>query len=279
MAAVALLGQPIADRIYSDLKHDVERLMEHGRHVHIRGVLVGSDPASIAYLNIKERTCQKYGLEFSLVSFPENVTQDALVAALGSYNQDQSITGVIVQLPLPNHLDRDVVLQTVVPHKDIDAFFYTLQTVLTNPPEIRPPTPVGMLQLLDEAHIDLKNKQIVVIGNGLLVGRPLLLMLKERGLNPRLVENSYAAPASALIKQADVLFTGVGSPGLITPEMLKPGVVIVDAGYAKIDGKVYGDVDEKCSEIASFITPAVGGVGPLTVAILLRNAVMVVKQD
>ncbi len=276
MTAKMLLGKPLASKIYEDVTLAAKALKANGKSVHIRGVLVGDDPASIAYLRIKEQRCRECHIYFSLVSYPADIAEDELVQSIKHMNSDDDITGIIIQLPLPSTVDRDLVLKTVMPRKDIDAFFYTLRVPTDLPETILPPTPAGMMRILDQYNILLENKQIVVVGNGLLVGNPLLQLLKQRGFHPVLVD-THTPKYVEIIQSADVLFTGVGQANVITPEMIKPGVVIVDAGYDKVGDKVYGDVSADCMAKAAYMTPAIGGIGPLTVACLLSNAVELAK--
>ncbi len=273
-----LLGKPLADTIYRKVSDEVATLKARGHRVHVRGVIVGNDPASIAYQNIKESAAERCGIGYSRVVFPESIDQETLVQELESFSNDPDMTGIIVQLPLPEHLHRDTILRAVSAWKDIDAFYYTLGRDVVHLSDVRPPTPMAMLKLFDQTNSSLKDQNIVVVGNGFLVGRPLLAMLRERGAEPQLID-ADTAERDRIIRDADVLFTGVGVPALIKPQMIKQGVIIIDAGYAKVEGKIYGDVADECMLKARFMTPAIGGVGPLTVAILMENSVRLAKAQ
>ena len=277
MSATLLLGQPIADQVYASVSKGVQKLNRLGRRVHICAVLVGEDPGSIAYLRIKEARCKSLGIDFTLRTLAANTAYEQLEALILELNNDRNITGIIVQLPLPDHLDRDRILQLVRSLKDIDAFFYSLSRTATIT-GVPPPTPHGMLKLLDYYHLEMQNKNVVVVGHGLLVGQPLAQMIKERGIHPAVIEED-AHGDQALLQSADIIMTGVGHPNLIQPGMIKEGVVIVDAGYEKVNGRVYGDVSAECAEKALAMTPSVGGVGPLTVACLLENALKLAQMQ
>lgn len=275
MLAQQLLGAPLAKRLYAQIHQDAELMREHGKPIFIQGILVGDDPASLSYLRIKAQMCQKCSIDFALKRFVAGVSEDEVISYIDKQNSDQSVTGIIVQLPLPRVINRERVLGTVTPAKDIDAFFYTLEKNVYDL-DIRPPTPAGMLALFDQTGVNISGKNVVIVGHGILVGRPLARMLRERGMEPTVVVQSTPNYRD-IIASADVLFTGVGEFNLVKANMIKPGVVIIDAGYSKIDDVVYGDVARECAQIASFMTPPVGGVGPLTVAYLLKNAVSLAK--
>lgn len=266
-------GVKIAQSIYADIQSSIGR---RHRTVHLRGVIVGHDPASIAYQNIKESACQKCGFDYSRTVFPADIDQETLVKDLHSMCQDPKITGVIVQLPLPNHLDQNDVLSSITPEKDVDAFSYILER--QNPmQDIRPPAPKAMLKLFESTHQSIVDKKVVILGHGFLVGQPLSTMLADEGVQVQIVDSATVG-AGDIIKTADVLFSGVGQPNLITPDMIKPGVIIIDAGYSRKNGVTCGDADPKCLKKASYMTPATGGVGPLTVAVLMQNAFELAHQ-
>ncbi|MFA6082554.1 MAG: bifunctional 5,10-methylenetetrahydrofolate dehydrogenase/5,10-methenyltetrahydrofolate cyclohydrolase [Patescibacteria group bacterium] len=273
MTAKLLLGQPVADQIYADIKFKLTHLP---RPVHIAAILIGDDMGSVTYLRMKEKRCAELGIGFTLVKLAQDIKTSKVESEISKLNADEKITGVIVQLPLPKHLDQDYLLKQINPKKDIDAFGYLNSSDAKNQ-IVYPPTPTGMLKLCEFYDIDLKNQKIVVIGDGLLVGLPLHRMLCDLGFGSMLINNSDAPQSRKDIIEADVIFCGVGKADLITPEMIKNGVVIIDAGYSKVSGQTRGDADPECEKKASAITPPVGGVGPLTVACLLLNAVKLVE--
>lgn len=278
MRATPLFGQPIADEIYSRVVEELAKLKLIGKSVSIRAILIGQDPASVTYLKIKGEMCRRFGIGFEVYQFEEISDQSEIERQIQELNSDSSVTGIIVQLPVPGHLDREKILRSVNPAKDIDAFCYTFEPDKFSNYLIRPPAPSSMLAIVDHYRISLTNKKVVVVGNGLLVGQPLISMLRERQIDPLLVD-SNTSDSEQIINQAEVIFSGVGQPDLITASWIRSGVVIIDAGYAKVDGQTVGDVSEDCWEKASAITPAVGGIGPLTVAYLLNNAVLLAQDS
>lgn len=277
MSAKELLGAPLANRLYAEIRDQATQLREAGKPLFIRAILVGDDPASLSYLRIKQSMCEKCSIDFELNRFESDCREDEVVSYIQDQDADNSVSGIIVQLPLPNHMNRDRILSAVSPEKDIDAFYFTMAQV-TLDTGIRPPTPAGMLALFDQTGESLQRKNVVVIGHGILVGKPLAQMLRERGVEPQVVVRD-TPHYEAIIASADVLFTGVGEFNLVKPNMIKRGVIIIDAGYTKIDDVVYGDVAHECTLTASYMTPPVGGVGPLTVAYLLKNAVTLAKSS
>lgn len=269
-------GVKIAQSIYSDIQTSMN---QRQRNVHLHGVIVGHDPASIAYQNIKESACKKCGFAYSRSVFPSDIDQETLVQHLRNACHDPKITGVIVQLPLPNHQDQNVVLSSITPEKDVDAFGYILGqsgSVI----EVRPPAPQAMLKLFESTNQSMVGKKVVILGYGFLVGRPLQAMLIEQGIKADVIDSATLG-ARDIIKSADVIFSGVGQANMISPDMIKKGVIIIDAGYSRVDGVTCGDADPRCTDRASFMTPAIGGVGPLTVAVLMQNALALaeVKSD
>ncbi len=264
-------GVQIADAIYAD----IQLKMRHStQKVHLRGVIVGNDVASLAYQNIKESACQRCGFTYSRAVFAANVNQNQLINDLEAMCADPEITGVIVQLPLPAHLNQNAVLASIDQSKDVDAFDYILGNRITN---VRPPAPRAMLKLFESTNQSMVGKKVVIVGHGFLVGQPLNVMLEERGIKAEIVD-SATSDAQDIIKSADVIFSGVGQANMITPDMIKTGVIIIDAGYSRVDGVTYGDADPACLNKCSFMTPAIGGVGPLTVTVLMQNAFELVHQ-
>lgn len=274
MSATLMLGNQIAKQTYAYVQNKVNALNKKHIHPSIVAILVGDDPGSVAYLNIKEKKCRACDIIFNLAKFPSTVSESDLVAHIQQLNKSSDITGIIIQLPLPRSLDRDEILLSVDQKKDIDAFTFSLNDQSNI--AIRPPAPAGMIEILDQYQIDLVGKNVVIVGDGLLVGQPLHKMLSEININATIIADQSANSLS-ILKNADIVFSGVGKANLIQPEMLKHGVVVVDAGYAKVNEVTCGDCDPKCAEVASWITPPIGGIGPLTVANLLKNVVDIIE--
>ena len=242
-------------------------------------VLVGSDPASKQYVGMKAKTAEKIGIKFRSANYPASITTDELIAEIKKISQEPNMCGMIVQLPLPAHLDRQAVLDAIDPIIDVDCtgkinteLFYNSQAYVVFP------TAAAVMALLDSTQADLKNKKCLVVGFGQLVGRPVSFLLEQRGLHVDIVR-SKTENADELMKNADVIVSAVGKPKLITGDKIKPGCIIIDAGTAESDGGIVGDVDlESVKNIAGFISPVPGGVGPVTVAQLLSNVLKVAES-
>lgn len=269
-------GRKIKEEILEELKREFASLS----FVPIFcDILIGDDPVSASYVRIKSKNAEKVGIKFRTINFPNSVTEEELIAEINNLNNVPHICGIIVQLPLPNHLNRQKILDSINPNVDVDCLssiasdkFYHNQEVLGYP------TAIACLKVLDSIQIDLKDKNIVVLGQGMLVGRPVAHLLRSRGLTVETI-NRQTENFSFLLKNADIIISGVGKGKFIKGDMLKEGVVIIDAGTSEENGSVVGDVDfDSVNGIASFITPSPGGVGPVTVAVLLENVLKAAKK-
>lgn len=237
-------------------------------------ILVGKNPASLKYVEQKEKACQKIGANFALYDFPENISEKRLREELDSITKNIRNTGIIVQLPLPKHIKKQYILDAIPPAKDADLLsskalgnFYTFKS------KILPPAAGGIIKLLDEYKIDIKGKNVTIVGAGDLVGKPfaILAMRKEATV---MVCNEFTKNLADFTKKADILISAVGKPDLISGGMIRKGAVVVDAGFSTVDNIIKGDVNfESASKKASYITPVPGGVGPMTVALLLCNLI------
>ncbi len=247
-------GRKIAEDIKNNLKNKVKGLT-------LAVILVGKDPSSLIYIKQKEKLCQELKVNFKIYTLQEDTIEEKLIELLKTLNEDKKINGILIQLPLPKHINRDNILKEISPKKDADGFNSDLM----------PCTPKAILKILENENISLKDKKIVVVGQGFTVGQPLTKILKNKGYSV-ITCNSKTPNLKEVTKQADILITAVGKPQLITKDMVKKGVVVIDAGTSRINNKVVGDVDfESVKEIASKITPVPGGVGPVTVAMVLEN--------
>ncbi len=266
-------GQKIAENILKRLKKQVLDLKKKGIVPKLAVVLVGQDKPSLAYVHQKEKACDKVGIGFKLYKFPKKIKTETLCRKVKAI-QRQKLSGLIVQLPLPRHLNTQAVLDFVDPKIDVDCLTsYNIGKLATETQEILPPTCGAIMDLLKAYKIDLKGKHVVVVGRGDLVGKPLSILLTQK-LITLTICTKFTKNLGKLTKQADVLISGVGKPNLIRASMIKRGAVVIDAGFYKRDKKVYGDVDfEKVVKKASKISPVPGGVGPVTVAKLLENVV------
>ena len=282
--AQILDGKALAERIYADLKQRIQALQPQiGRAPGLAVLMVGDNPASAAYVRNKERACAKVGIASFGQHFPANTSLAELEKVIQALNQDDRVDGILVQLPLPEHLDSVALLHQIDPDKDADGLHpVNLGRLVRGEPGLRSCTPAGVMRLLQEYQIALKGKQVVVVGRSILVGKPLALMLLEADATVT-IAHSRSQNLPAITKSADILISAVGRPGLITDVMVKPNAVVVDVGINRVEddkgSRLVGDVDFKSVQsVAQFITPVPGGVGPMTVAMLLQNTVLSYSQ-
>jgi methylenetetrahydrofolate dehydrogenase (NADP+)/methenyltetrahydrofolate cyclohydrolase len=274
--AQLLDGRQVADRILSNLSDEVSQ------HVHRGGlapglavILVGDDPASQVYVSHKVRACEKIGIHSMAHHLPNNVSENELLSLIDDLNADDSVHGILVQLPLPSPLDGLRVTRRILPQKDVDGFHPVNMGLLAQrTPQIRPCTPRGVLALLEAYEINPKYQHAVVVGASNIVGRPLMLELLLAGATVT-ITHRFTADLEAHVRRADILCVAVGKPDLVEPDWIKPGAVVIDIGISRLpNGQIRGDLDfERASTKASWITPVPGGVGPMTVAMLMQNTV------
>ena len=276
--AQILNGKALAAGIKLRLKAGIEeRAAALNERPSVAVVQVGSDPASTIYINHKEKACKEVGLGFKKVALPETITQQQMLQEIDSLNNNPEIHGFIVQQPLPGHLDDNEILERIAPSKDIDCLHpYNVGLVAEGRGKLLPCTPAGIIALLDANNIKIEGKHCVIIGRSRIVGKPLGLMMLSRNATVTYC-HSRTKNLSEISKQADILVVAIGQPKFLTADMIKTECVLVDVGISHLEGRgdskiICGDVDyEDCFEKASFITPVPGGVGPMTVAILLEN--------
>ncbi len=235
-------------------------------------ILVGEDPASSVYVNNKEKDCAEVGIKSLPYHLPETTTEQELLSIIDKLNADDTVDGILVQLPLPKHLDEDIVIKHIDPQKDVDAFSeVNVGKITLGKKGFLPCTPAGVMKLLEEYNIEVGGKNCVVIGRSNIVGKPMALLLLAAGGTVTIC-HSKTKDLAAHTKEADILVVATGRPKMVTKEMVKEGATIIDVGINRVDGKLCGDVDyEEVSKIASYITPVPGGVGPMTRAMLLEN--------
>lgn len=283
--AQLLDGKALAQRIQTKLTQRIQALQPQiGRPPGLAVLMVGDNPASAAYVRNKERACNKVGIASSVEHFSVHTTQSELEQVIQALNQDERVDGILVQLPLPDHLDAVSLLNQIAPDKDADGLHpVNLGRLVRGEPGLRSCTPAGVIRLLQEYQIQLEGKQAVVLGRSILVGKPLALMLLEADATVT-IAHSRSHSLQAITKSADILISAVGRPALITAEMVKPRAVVVDVGINRItDGggnsRLVGDVHfESVQGVAEFLTPVPGGIGPMTVAMLLQNTVSSYSQ-
>jgi methylenetetrahydrofolate dehydrogenase (NADP+) / methenyltetrahydrofolate cyclohydrolase len=279
MSATLLAGRPVADALLETLKTEVKKL-----NPKLVVVQVGEDPASSSYINQKLKSCTAVGMRHEHKHLAASTTLKELLSTIDALNKDADVTGFIVQLPLPPALQPHVpeVIKAIDPKKDIDGFgAYNLGKMFLSVEfeHLPPATPSGIIEMLKYYKIDVAGKHAVVVGRSNIVGKPLAIMLLNRGATVSIC-HSKTKDLAAMTKQADILCLAVGSPKMITKDMVKKGAVVIDIGVSRVDGKLCGDADfDALQNTASAITPVPGGVGPLTVASLIRNCVTAKKRQ
>ena len=274
MTALTIDGRAISNSIRTDIARRVEALKEQGVTPGLAVILVGEDPASKIYVSNKETACEKAGVYSRTLRLPEETSQETLLAEIEALNRDDAIHGILVQLPLPAHLDTRQVLMAIDPDKDVDGFHaMNAGRLLTGQPGFVPCTPRGVMELLRHCNVQLEGREAVVVGRSDIVGKPMALLLLQQNCTVTICHSKTADLASHT-RRADILVSAVGKPGFITADMVKPGAVVIDVGISRVQGKVAGDVDfVHVSEVASMVSPVPGGVGPMTITMLLMNTV------
>lgn len=274
MPAVLLDGKKVSAQVEEQLACRIARLKKQNVTPGLTVILAGEDPASQTYVRNKEKACERLGLYSHTVRLPENVSQETLETAIAQANADPAIHGILVQLPLPAHLDSEHALAMIRPEKDVDGFHdINMGRLVRGTDGVIACTPKGVMRLLESAGITLAGKEAVVVGRSNIVGKPMALLLLQQNATVT-VCHSRTVDLSAHTRQADILVAAVGRPGFITAEMVREGAVVVDVGINRVDGKLCGDVDfEAVAQKASYITPVPGGVGKMTIAMLMENTV------
>lgn len=273
-------GKRIAKKLETEVKERVNALQSKNQGVKLAVVLVGDDKPSHSYVRAKERAAKRVGIEFACYQYPASITQRELIDAMFGIQADPELSGLIVQLPLPEHLNTEDTLNAIHPNMDVDCLTYeNFGRLLTGKPQLVPPTPGAIMSIIEKLKIDVAGKNIVVFGTGMLVGRPLAVMLMNHGASVQTI-NSDSSGVDRKCVDADIIISGVGQKHLIDHTLVPEDAVVIDAGisYDK-DGIMYGDVHvESVQEKAAHVTPTPGGVGPITVARLLLNTVICAEQ-
>ena len=272
MAAQLLDGKVMSDALRAEIAEKVAALKEKGVTPGLAVILVGEDPASQIYVRNKGIGCQQTGMHSVTIRMPEETTQQELEDQIRALNNDPAIHGILVQLPLPRHLDEAAALAVIVPEKDVDGFHVQNAGKLLNGLNgVVACTPKGALEMIRRTGVNLSGKEAVVVGRSNIVGKPMAVLLLQENCTVT-VCHSRTADLAAHTRRADVLVAAVGKAKFITADMVKPGAIVIDVGINRVDGKVVGDVDfENVKEVASWITPVPGGVGRMTITMLLQN--------
>ncbi len=275
MTAQIIDGKKVAADVRAEVKQKIETRLALGkRRPGLAVILIGSDPASQVYVNHKRKACAEVGIESRSYDLPSHTTQHELIELIDALNKDAAIDGILVQLPLPAHIDASLIIEQIDPSKDVDGFHPTNVGRLTlRIPSLRPCTPYGVIRLLESIGETFKGRHAVIVGASNIVGRPMALELLLAGATISVCHRFSGTQTADLVKQADIVVAAVGRPGLVKGEWIKPGATVIDVGINRLaDGRLVGDVEfEAASERAAYITPVPGGVGPMTVAMLMQN--------
>ena len=267
-------GKLISKEIRKNIKKDIDALKVKNIIPGLGIILVGNDPASEIYVRNKIKACDELGINTLLYRFKEDNNEREVIELIKNLNCDDQIHGILVQSPLPSSFDEDKIISYVEKEKDVDGFgTFNLGALLSNQEKIVAATPLGILKMLEYENIDIEGKHVVVVGASLIVGRPMATLLLNRGATVT-IAHSKTKNLKEITTQADILIVAIGQAKFITDEYIKDGAVVIDVGTNRVDGKLYGDVDfDKVSKKASYITPVPGGVGPMTITMLISNVV------
>lgn len=274
-------GRELADQMQAEIQKDVEKMTQQGIQPGLVVLLVGENPASQTYVRNKERAAAKIGILSKVEKLPETISEEELLAEIDKYNQDSRFHGILVQIPLPKHIDEEKILLAIDPKKDVDGFHpMNLGRLFVGKPEMIPCTPYGIMKMFEAYDIDLTGKRAVVIGRSNIVGKPMaqLLLMKNATVT---IAHSKTEHLAEVAKEADILVVAIGRGHFVTKEFVKPGAVVIDVGMNRNqEGKLIGDVAfDEVSEIASYITPVPKGVGPMTITMLMYQTVEAAKKQ
>lgn len=272
-------GKELSKKRKSELKQEVLRLKDiYNKVPKLAIIMVGNNPASQIYVRNKIKACAFCNIESELIHLEETVTMEELLNIIDKLNNDESVNGIIAQLPLPSHLNEQIVIDSISPNKDVDGFSLVNKGKLfCGIPSFTPATPQGIMTMLEEYNIDPKGKSAVVIGRSNIVGKPMAQLLLNKHATVTIC-HSRTTNLSEVTKQADILVVAIGKANFVTKDMVKPGATVIDVGINRIDDKLYGDVDfEQVKDVAGYISPVPGGVGPMTITTLLEHTVKAFK--
>ena len=273
-------GKVISAAVKERVKNEVAALKKKGITTGLAVIIVGEDPASKVYVNNKKKACEALGIISEEYALPENTTQEELLSLIDTLNKKESINGILCQLPLPKHLDEEIVINAISSEKDVDAFHpVNVGKIMQGNYDFVPCTPAGIMEMLDYEGIDIAGKTCVVIGRSNIVGKPMSMLLLHKNGTVTIC-HSRTQNLKEVCRNADILVAAVGRPNFVTADMVKENAAVIDVGINRVDGKLVGDVNfnEVC-EKASYITPVPGGVGPMTIAMLMQNTLTAAKKQ
>jgi len=279
-------GSELAKKIRSRLKVEVEKYIEtHEKKPHLAVILVGNDPASETYVKFKEKACHQVGMNSTIIKLDENVSEEDLISEIQKLNTNPDIHGILLQLPIPKHLDSEKIINLIDSNKDVDGFANENVAKLSkNQDALVPCTPLGIIRLLEEYNIMTEGQHCVILGRSQIVGKPMAQLMLQKNSTVTIC-HSRTKNIEEIAKQADILIAAVGKPHMVNRHFVKKGAVVIDVGVSRVNGKILGDVDfNDVEDIASYITPMPGGTGPMTIACLLENTIkcyknLVIKND
>lgn len=272
-------GKEISKKIREELQIKINNLKDNGVLPGLAVIIVGDNPASKSYVGMKDKACKALGMHSELHSLKENVSEDELLKLIDKLNTDDKIHGILVQLPLPKHIEEKKVLKRITPEKDVDGFHpVNVGKLVVGEETLIPCTPHGIIKLLEYENIDIAGKKAVVIGRSNIVGKPISMLLLERNATVTMC-HSKTESLKETAKDADILVAAIGRHKFVTGDMVKPGAVVIDVGINRVDGKIVGDVDfDEVKNIAGYLTPVPGGVGPMTITMLIYNTVIAASR-
>ena len=273
-------GKVISAAVKERVKNEVAALKEQGITTGLAVIIVGEDPASKVYVNNKKKACEALGIISEEYALPENTTQEELLSLIDTLNKKESINGILCQLPLPKHLDEEIVINAISADKDVDAFHpVNVGKIMQGDYDFVPCTPAGIMEMLAFEGIEIAGKTCVVIGRSNIVGKPMAMLLLHKNGTVTIC-HSRTQNLKEVCKNADILVAAVGRPNFVTNDMVKDGAVVIDVGINRVDGKLVGDVNfNDVCEKTSYITPVPGGVGPMTIAMLMQNTLTAAKKQ
>ncbi|GAA2885129.1 bifunctional methylenetetrahydrofolate dehydrogenase/methenyltetrahydrofolate cyclohydrolase [Pseudonocardia halophobica] len=282
MTARLLPGKPVADRVLADVTARADALRARGVTPSLATILVGDDDASAGYIRIKQKQAAELGIDSPHTHLPQDATQERLVAAIRGYNDDPAVHGLLIQYPVPGHLDYDAALAEMDPDKDVDGMHpMNMGRLAVGLPGPLPCTPAGIEELLAFHEIPVSGREVVILGRGATLGRPLAMLLAQKRPTANAavtVVHTGVPDWDRYTRRAEILIAAAGVPGIIQPEHVKPGATVIGGGVRYSGKRLLPDVDESCAEVAGAITPRVGGVGPTTVAMLFRNVITAAEK-
>jgi len=279
MSAKIIDGKKIAQHLREEMKHEIQQLNERNIQPHLTVILIGNDPASHSYVNGKEKASKEVGISSKIIRLPKDTSEDELLNEIDILNKDENTDGILVQLPLPKHIDEQKVIEAIHPSKDVDGFHPTnIGRMMVKKQSFLPCTPYGIIKILQYENIEIEGKHVVVIGRSNIVGKPMGQLLLNESATVTYC-HSKTKDIKSFTKNADIIIVAVGKPNVIDESYIKEGAVIIDVGVNRVDdSRLVGDVDFDSAKLkASYITPVPGGVGPMTITMLLKNTIKAAK--